>query len=367
MVAIDLVVFLLQAIAFLCISTIAICRIYSWIYLRYFVSLRTVGFFHPFCNSGGGGERVLWLSILSLEQLSLSSPLHCLIYSGDTNVESREILNRAHRQFNVEFHQPISFVFVRSRFLVNASSWPRFTLLGQSLGSILLAFESLLRSPCHVFFDSTGYAFSYLIAKIWFGCTVVSYTHYPQISTDMLQRVQERRPTYNNDIRISRSTAASIVKLIYYKAFAKLYGFAGRFADLVMVNSTWTQRHINEIFKIPASTFLVYPPCPVTHLVTPTSLLTVRRPIVISVSQFRQEKDHELQIKSFALFLKSDFISQRRYSSSVVADLLPNSNIGRRGGGVDFSLPLSTSFDGRPKLILSEAAEIPTMNPELRN
>jgi glycosyltransferase involved in cell wall biosynthesis len=70
------------------------------------------------------------------------------------------------------------------------------------------------------------------------------------------------------------------------------------------------------------------------------------------VSQFRQEKDHELQIKSFALFLKSDFISQRRYSSSVVADLLPNSNIGRRGGGVDFSLPLSTSFDGRPKLIL---------------
>jgi hypothetical protein len=96
MVAFDLVVFLLQAIAFLCISTIAICRIYSWIYLRYFVSLRTVGFFHPFCNSGGGGERVLWLSILSLEQLSLSSPLHCLIYSGDTNVESREILNRAH-------------------------------------------------------------------------------------------------------------------------------------------------------------------------------------------------------------------------------------------------------------------------------
>jgi alpha-1,2-mannosyltransferase len=27
----------------------------------------TVGFFHPFCNSGGGGERVLWSCIKALQ------------------------------------------------------------------------------------------------------------------------------------------------------------------------------------------------------------------------------------------------------------------------------------------------------------
>ena len=27
----------------------------------------TVGFFHPFCNSGGGGERVLWSAVKVLQ------------------------------------------------------------------------------------------------------------------------------------------------------------------------------------------------------------------------------------------------------------------------------------------------------------
>ena len=27
----------------------------------------TVGFFHPYCNAGGGGERVLWVAIRALQ------------------------------------------------------------------------------------------------------------------------------------------------------------------------------------------------------------------------------------------------------------------------------------------------------------
>ena len=27
----------------------------------------TIGFFHPFCNSGGGGERVLWSAIKAIQ------------------------------------------------------------------------------------------------------------------------------------------------------------------------------------------------------------------------------------------------------------------------------------------------------------
>jgi hypothetical protein len=60
------------------------------------------------------------------------------------------------------------------------------------------------------------------VAKVWFGCTVVSYTHYPTISTDMLQAVQERRPSYNNDQRVSGSLTASKLKLVYYKVSVRV-------------------------------------------------------------------------------------------------------------------------------------------------
>lgn len=120
----------------------------------------------------------------------------------------------------MSFEAPIEFVFLKLRFLVSAALWPRLTLLGQSVGSMILAAEALFYSPPHVFFDTTGYAFTYVIAKLWFGCTVVSYTHYPQISSDMLQRVQERRPSFNNDARISQSVTASFAKLVYYKVYA---------------------------------------------------------------------------------------------------------------------------------------------------
>ena len=37
----------------------------------------------------------------------------------------------------------------------------------------------------------------------------------------------------------------SRLKLLYYKCFALIYGFAGgRFSDLTMVNSSWTEGHI---------------------------------------------------------------------------------------------------------------------------
>lgn len=37
----------------------------------------------------------------------------------------------------------LHFVFLKSRHLVEDSSWPRFTLLGQSVGSMVLAWEAL--------------------------------------------------------------------------------------------------------------------------------------------------------------------------------------------------------------------------------
>jgi ALG11 mannosyltransferase N-terminus len=47
-------------------------------------SKKTVAFFHPYCSSGGGGERVLWKSIQALDELNcLGSYCEIIIYTVD--------------------------------------------------------------------------------------------------------------------------------------------------------------------------------------------------------------------------------------------------------------------------------------------
>lgn len=77
--------------------------------------------------------------------------------------------------------------------------------------------------------DTTGWAFINPLAKLA-GARVASYVHYPTVSTDMLGRVWQREATYNNDMSISSSSIKSAIKVLYYQAFAVLYGIAGAFA-----------------------------------------------------------------------------------------------------------------------------------------
>ena len=49
-----------------------------------------------------------------------------------------QILEGARQRFNITLPRPISFIFLRHRVLVEATSYPHFTLLGQSAGSMFL-------------------------------------------------------------------------------------------------------------------------------------------------------------------------------------------------------------------------------------
>lgn len=195
----------------------------------------------------------------------------------------------------------IRFIHLRSRFLVEAATWPHFTLIGQSLGSIVLCMEALARLTPQVFIDSMGYSFSFPFARL-VGSRVACYVHYPTISTDMLQRVVEQRPTYNNDSRISASTTASRAKYVYYRLFALLYRIMGSFSQLTMVNSSWTKAHIDSLWNVDST--LVYPPClDGTSLSDGSGLAQARdESLMISLGQFRPEKDHRLQLSSLACF-----------------------------------------------------------------
>ena len=178
----------------------------------------------------------------------------------------------------------------------------------------------------------------------------------------MLSRVWDRRPSYNNDAAVTSSAGLSLAKALYYRAFAAAYYCAGGFADAVMVNSSWTQGHIDALWGLPAAsggrrggapaaggggngtpvtvitTGVLWPLCraaglsatrPASRLVYPpcnTDALAAlplershlagdaagdaggdggphrRRRLIVSVAQFRPEKDHELQLRAFAAF-----------------------------------------------------------------
>lgn len=79
--------------------------------------------------------------------------------------------------------------------------------------------------------------------------------------------------------------------------FFQLYGCVGRSALTVMVNSTWTEKHILDLWNVPFRTHRVYPPCEVSHLKNLEHIESDKITIV-SVGQFRPEKGHPLQLQA---------------------------------------------------------------------
>ncbi|GFQ69789.1 GDP-Man:Man(3)GlcNAc(2)-PP-Dol alpha-1,2-mannosyltransferase [Trichonephila clavata] len=261
----------------------------------------TIAFFHPYCNAGGGGERVLWAAICAVQKQY--KDVHCVVYSGDS-VPAADILNNVELRFNIKLLRKIDIIYLKSRFLVEAKYYPFFTLLMQSLGSIIVGLEALLNYVPDIYIDTMGYAWTFPIFKYLGFCRVVAYVHFPTISTDMLKNVQTRTVSVNNRKYISNSKFFSFCKLIYYQIFAFFYGLVGRRADVVMVNSSWTRDHILQLWKKPQLTFTVYPPCDVSEFNCIPLEIHDGKTQILSIAQFRPEKNHELQIRAFHTFLK---------------------------------------------------------------
>ncbi|KAL7107619.1 hypothetical protein ACP275_06G066700 [Erythranthe tilingii] len=279
-----------------------IIRIVSVVFYHRRNRKNSVGFFHPYTNDGGGGERVLWCAVKSVQEES--PDLECVIYTGDHEASPESLAARAIDRFGVKLVHAPKVVHLYKRKWVEETTYPRFTMIGQSLGSVYLSWEALCTFTPLYFFDTSGYAFTYPVARI-FGCKVICYTHYPTISLDMLSRVNARSSMYNNDALIAKSVFFSQCKVIYYKVFSWMYGIVGSHAHLVMVNSSWTQSHIQKLWRIPDRITRVYPPCDTSGLqVLPLERSTEPMKI-ISVAQFRPEKAHPLQLEAFAVAIKN--------------------------------------------------------------
>lgn len=296
----------------------AISVVILWYVIVYLLQRRrrknTIAFFHLYCSSGGGGERVLWHTI---EALFKKHPNYTIYIYSHKNIQNDtlRILRKVHELFKIDLISDQNLIdrleFVPLFFspLIEAKRYPYLTLFCQNIGSILLACEAAYRLLPEVYLETIGFTFTLPIFKLH-RCTVITYVHYPTISSDMIQNVRtSTHSSFNNREIFVKYPILRNAKLIYYRALAYCYGLAGRQANLVLVNSTWTQNHIKSLWNTEAH--VVYPPCDIDSFKTLRAKRSLRRetatqykPLnIVSIAQFRPEKNHDQQIEAFDIFL----------------------------------------------------------------
>lgn len=180
-----------------------------------------------------------------------------------------------------------------------------------------------------------GYAFVLPFVRLVTGSetAIGSYTHYPTVSADMVKRVRERSAGVENG-GVANSASKTWAKLVYYRIFTTVYATALLFSEHIMTNSSWTQAHIQSLLTKGRSSTLaslllmddetqrvnekrgestpddrarcevVYPPCDTTEL-TKLGNLEHRARELVSLAQFRPEKDHAKQIHALAILFKA--------------------------------------------------------------
>ncbi|KAK3315380.1 GDP-Man:Man(3)GlcNAc(2)-PP-Dol alpha-1,2-mannosyltransferase [Apodospora peruviana] len=276
-----------------------------------------VGFFHPFCNAGGGGERVLWAAIRATQQRWPKAK--CVVYTGDHDASKDAILERVQTRFNIHLHAPtVTFLYLSTRHWVLASTWPHFTLAGQSIGSIIMAWDAFSLVVPDIFVDTMGYAFALGLSKFLFrDVPTGAYVHYPTISTDMLESLNPKSAVGAQGVNAGQGTGTrGTVKKMYWNLFAKIYSLMGASVDVVMTNSTWTQAHIQKLWgqmrreaRKPSAIAVVYPPVAVTEMEQEIEASAAseskREKVLLYLAQFRPEKNHKLILESFAEFVKT--------------------------------------------------------------
>ncbi|KZO96898.1 glycosyltransferase family 4 protein [Calocera viscosa TUFC12733] len=269
-----------------------------------------VGLFHPYCNAGGGGERVLWAAVADFQRTAPN--VISVVYTGDTDATKQEILEKVKARFGITLRpETLHLAYLHSRHLVEDKAWPRFTLIGQSLGSMVLGYEAMKQLIPDVYIDTMGYAFTFHVVKFIAASStpIGAYVHYPTISTDMLDRVRSRKAGHTNTGAVARSGLLSSGKLLYYQLFARLYSLSLNRADVLMANGTWTKNHVDSLLgatqgkhsssptaSASKTARLVYPPCDTGGL--KKFPLEGRQRTIMSLAQFRPEKEHAVQLQA---------------------------------------------------------------------
>lgn len=214
-------------------------------------------------------------------------------------------------RFNIELQiSRVFFLYLSQRRFVLAATWPRFTLLGQSLGSVILGVDAFSLLVPDIFIDTMGYAYTLALARFLFpNMPVGAYVHYPTISTDMLGSLDAEEGRGLN--AGSGKGVKGFLKKTYWRLFAASYSWVGGHVDVVMTNSSWTQSHIKSLWgesresrEKKSKIEVVFPPVAVEELEEAIDVSAEteakRENILVYIAQFRPEKNHTMILRAFA-------------------------------------------------------------------
>lgn len=212
-----------------------------------------------------------------------------MVYSG-SDKSKEEIFKLVKERFNIDADpKNVKFLKLKTHTWMEPQHYPSFTLIRQSWANIVTCYEALTQFPCDVFIDTVGVGSAYPVIKVLFGVKLLSYTHYPTVSLDMLKQTDNQ--SFNNKYRGVLAKG----KKVYLYVLIQLYKLCGNFADWHATNSSWTDNHIKSMWGKCRVT-KIYPPCDTSDIMDKVSLETPRKNILVSFAQFRPEKQHDLQL-----------------------------------------------------------------------
>uniref|UniRef100_A0A1I8FEZ8 ALG11_N domain-containing protein n=1 Tax=Macrostomum lignano TaxID=282301 RepID=A0A1I8FEZ8_9PLAT len=254
------------------------------------------GFFHPNCNAGGGGERVLWLAVRAL-QIEHGNKVQLFVYTGDLDAykDSRGHPPRwpaapaggAHAWRGHAGPRLNPFRLPVRPGPDQPGRYPRLTLLRQSIGGAVPRPGGDRPGQPGRHDRHHGLPLRRRRLPLLRGCkTALPLLRALPAHLHRHDRGWSTPTQWRSTIPQRTRRSSGLAKLVYYRLFALLYGWFGRRWNLVMTNSSWTTGHIASLWgcQLPR---LLYPPVYVkefAHL-GPDSLAG-RLPIVLSVAQF---------------------------------------------------------------------------------
>lgn len=263
------------------------------------------GFFHPYANNGGGGEKVLWQAVEATLQSNKRNI--AVIYTTNTDAEPLQIIGKADLKFAIKNldTERIVFIYLR-RFsnLIDGAYWRHFTLLGQLIGSVLLGLEAMYELSPDIWIDTIGLPGSYWLVKWVLKIPIVAYVHYPIIQPDMFNKLHFKKFSDLKHFRGTASDTRQAVKFLYWSAMSFFYSYLGSCVDLTLTNGSWTFTHISNIWYMNPidSISVLYPPCS-TETLSYTKATGDRENKLLYIAQFRPEKRHLLIVEEYLKLL----------------------------------------------------------------
>ena len=262
------------------------------------------GFFHPYANNGGGGERVLWSAVKAT--LTAKESNIVAIYTTNVDAEPLEILAKAEAKFNISGldSRRIVFIYLR-RFskLIDADYCNHFTLVGQLLGTMLLAFEALYQLSPDVWIDTQGLPGANLIAHSALHIPILNYVHYPILQKEMFAKLKFSKISDLTKFS-SVGDVKELAKFVYWLTLYYFYTYLGSLVSVALTNGTWTYTHLTEVWSFCQAIGVLYPPC--GDFEERLDLNKVRDNKMLYIAQFRPEKRHTLILEQYAKFLQEN-------------------------------------------------------------